>query len=288
MADAFIGALIRGVSHHVQGTRGKSVSYGSRAEGVGMGQDEVPHSAERADKGSRAPGMLPVEAPAQRHVRRALDIVISLVALIVSAPIMLVIAVIIRLDSPGPALFRQVRMTKDRRNRKELSVAIEGPERRRVLYAGRPFKFTKFRTMYVDAKERFPELYAYQYSDEEIQTIKFKVSDDPRVTRVGRWLRKTSLDELPNFWNVLIGDMTLCGPRPEIPEMSPYYSQDQLRKFQVQAGLTGPAQVGGRGDLSFQETVDMDAEYVTSRSLRGDLKILWQTVVAVVKQRGAE
>lgn len=264
------------------------MSYGSRVEGVGINEKELPHSSERMNKAAQSPGMLPVEPPAQRHVRRLLDIVISLSALIVAAPVMLAIAIIIRLDSPGPALFRQVRMTKDRRNRRSLSVAIEGPERRRVLYAGRPFKFLKFRTMYVDAKERFPELYAYQYSDEEIQTIKFKVSDDPRVTRVGRWLRKTSLDELPNFWNVLVGDMTLCGPRPEIPEMSPYYSHDQLRKFQVQAGLTGPAQVGGRGDLTFQETVDMDAQYVDSRSLKGDLKILWQTVVAVIKQRGAE
>lgn len=253
-----------------------------------MDQPKPPHSFEPARKGAASPGMIPVEAPLQRHIRRALDIVISIVALIVGAPIMLLIAIIIKLDSPGPALFRQVRMTKDRRNRNALSVAIEGPERRKVLYAGRPFKFMKFRTMYVDARERFPELYAYEYSDEEIQTIKFKVSDDPRVTRVGRWLRKTSLDELPNFWNVLTGDMTLCGPRPEIPEMSPYYTEDQLKKFKVQAGLTGPAQVGGRGDLTFQETVNMDAQYVENRSLWGDLKILWQTVIAVIKRRGAE
>lgn len=264
------------------------MNYESRAEGLRVDDNEPPQTIEQMEKGSQSPGMIAMEAPVHRHVRRALDVVVSAVALLVGAPIMLAIAIVIKLDSPGPALFRQVRMTKDRRNSSTLSFAIEGSERRKVLYAGRPFKFLKFRTMYVDAKERFPELYAYQYSDEEIQSIKFKVSDDPRVTRVGRWLRKTSLDELPNFWNVLVGDMTLCGPRPEIPEMSPYYSKEQLRKFHVQAGLTGPAQVGGRGDLTFQETVNMDADYVKNRSLKGDLKILWQTVVAVIKQRGAE
>jgi len=257
-------------------------------EGAGIEQHQPPHSLEADQDPPGSPGMIRVEAPLQRHIRRLLDIVVSVIALIIGAPIMLAIAILIKLDSPGPAVFRQIRMTQDRRNRDELSVAIEGPERRRVFYAGRPFKFLKFRTMYVDAKERFPELYAYQYSDNEIQTMKFKVSDDPRVTRVGRWLRKTSLDELPNFWNVLKGDMTLCGPRPEIPEMSPYHTKEQLKKFKVQAGLTGPAQVGGRGDLTFQETLEMDVEYVETRTLLGDIKILWQTIVAVIKQRGAE
>jgi lipopolysaccharide/colanic/teichoic acid biosynthesis glycosyltransferase len=234
------------------------------------------------------PGMVHSDTVIERRVRRLLDIVFASTALVVSMPIMLLIALVIRLDSPGPALFRQVRMTRDRRGTGSLSVSYEGTDRRKVFYAGRPFVFLKFRTMYVDARERFPELYAYDYSDEEIRTIKFKVSDDPRVTRVGRWLRKTSLDELPNFWNVLTGDMTLCGPRPEIPEMSPYYAPEQLKKFGVTAGLTGPAQVGGRGDLTFQETADIDAEYARQRTLGGDIKILWQTFVAVIKARGAE
>ncbi|MEZ5567205.1 MAG: sugar transferase [Halioglobus sp.] len=261
------------------------LEYENPMEGFGVESKELLSSQEGQD--GRSPGLIDVDARFNARVRRALDIVVSLLALTVTLPIMLLIAIIIRLDSPGPALFRQTRMTRDRRNG-GLSLSIEGPERRRVFYAGRPFTFLKFRTMYVDARERFPELYAYRYTDEEIQTIKFKVSDDPRVTRVGRWLRKSSLDELPNFWNVLTGDMTLCGPRPEIPEMSPYYTPEQLRKFQVTAGLTGPAQVGGRGELTFQETADIDAQYVKARSLRGDLKILWQTVVAVVKRRGAE
>lgn len=230
----------------------------------------------------------------ERVVRRTLDISVSLLVLTLGLPIMLLMALIIKLDSPGPALFFQIRMTKDRRRHRrgspqaEVYVDENGKEWRRQRYmAGRPFKFVKFRTMYVDARERFPELYAYNYTDEEIQDIKFKVTEDPRVTRVGRFLRKSSLDELPNFWNVLTGDMTLCGPRPEIPEMSRYYTDEQLKKFDVLSGVTGPAQINGRGDLSFQDTANMDAEYVETRSLKEDLRIIWKTIVAVVKRRGA-
>lgn len=227
--------------------------------------------------------------------RRTLDISISSAALVVGAPIMLALAIIIRLDSPGPAIFRQIRMTRnrrelerDRRARKRASKQSASADRRSFTTAGKPFVFYKFRTMYADARERFPELYAYDYSDEEIKSIRFKVDRDPRITRVGRFLRKTSLDELPNFWNVLRGDMTLCGPRPEIPEMSGYYTQEQLKKFKVDAGLTGPSQIFGRGDLSFQETAQMDAAYAVNRTLKGDLLILVRTLEAVVFGRGAE
>jgi lipopolysaccharide/colanic/teichoic acid biosynthesis glycosyltransferase len=141
--------------------------------------------------------------------------------------------------------------------------------------------------MHVDARERFPELYAYNYGDEQIQTLKFKIDDDPRVTRVGRWLRQTSLDELPNLWNVLVGDITLVGPRPEIPEMSRYYTREQQRKFLVPPGVTGLAQIRGRGQLTFQETVACDVEYVERRSLWFNLHILWRTFVVVILRRGA-
>lgn len=197
--------------------------------------------------------------------KRALDIVVSLVAVIISLPVMLVLALLVRLDSPGPVLFRQQRVGRN----------------------GKLFTFYKFRTMYADARQRFPELYAYKYSDEEIQTMYFKVLHDPRLTRLGRHLRKTSLDELPNFLNVLKGDMTLVGPRPEIPEMLPYYTPEQLVKFSVKPGVTGLAQVTGRSVLRFQETIAADVRYCENRSFWFDIEILLRTVKTVVLRVGA-
>jgi lipopolysaccharide/colanic/teichoic acid biosynthesis glycosyltransferase len=225
------------------------------------------------------------ESPSDEFLRRIIDVVVSLTVLLISAPLMLFIAILIRLDSPGPALFRQTRMTKTRRRARKQTAVLD--DQRRQSMAGRPFTFVKFRTMYVDAKQRFPELYAYNYSDDELDTFKFKVVNDPRVTRVGSWLRRTSLDELPNFWNVLKGDMTLVGPRPEIPEMSSYYSGEQLKKFAVKAGVTGPAQVEGRGDLSFKDTVNHDVNYVHNRTLWQDFVILVKTIKVVLLGKGA-
>ncbi len=196
---------------------------------------------------------------------RLLDIVAGVLGLVVSAPVLVVVAVLIRLDSPGPIIFRQIRVGE----------------------GGRLFAFYKFRTMWMDARERFPELYAYDYSEHEIRTMFFKVVHDPRLTRVGRRLRKTSIDELPNLINVIRGDMTLVGPRPEIPEMMRYYTPEQLEKFSVKPGLTGLAQVNGRAVLRFQETIAADLEYVKRRSLRLDMWILWRTLVVVVKRVGA-
>ena len=150
-----------------------------------------------------------------------------------------------------------------------------------------PFGFVKFRTLYADARERFPHLFEYKYSDEEIANLIFKRSDDPRVTPQGKWLRTSTLDELPNFWNVLKGEMALVGPRPEIPEMLPYYSNEQLLKFTVRPGITGLAQISGRGRLSFQETVKLDVEYVKRRSLLLDLKIVFLTLYKLVTRDGA-
>jgi lipopolysaccharide/colanic/teichoic acid biosynthesis glycosyltransferase len=141
--------------------------------------------------------------------------------------------------------------------------------------------------MWVDARERFPELYAYQYSDDEIRAMFFKVVYDPRLTRIGRHLRKTSLDELPNLINVVRGDMTLVGPRPEIPQMVRYYTPEQLKKFSVKPGLTGLAQVNGRAVLRFQETLVADMEYITRRSARFDMWILLRTVYVVFRRVGA-
>lgn len=196
---------------------------------------------------------------------RAFEVLLASCALLLTAPVMLVLAIIIRRGTPGKALFRQQRIGAN----------------------FMPFGFVKFRTLYADARERFPELFEYKYSDEEIASLIFKTSDDPRVTPQGKWLRTSTLDELPNFWNVLKGEMALVGPRPEIPEMLPYYSNEQLLKFTVRPGITGLAQISGRGRLSFQDTVKLDVDYVKRRSLLLDLKILFLTAYKLVTRDGA-
>ena len=232
-------------------------------------------------------------------IRRIIDIVVSITCLIVTAPLLFIIALLIRLDSKGPVIFKQVRIGQNRRRkerrRTQTTIPPKNIERRRAVrdrraqdLLGAPFEFYKFRTMYVDAKERFPELYKYSYSDDEIETISFKVKEDPRLTRLGKVLRKTSLDELPNFYNVLKGDMTLVGPRPDIPEMMKYYKDWQKAKFEVKPGVTGLAQVSGRGLLTFQDTVKKDVEYVKKyRSLTADIMIVLKTVFSIVRRTGA-
>jgi len=196
---------------------------------------------------------------------RIFEMTASLFALFLFMPVMIAIGAIIRRGTPGPSLFFQ----------------------RRVGLDGKPFTFVKFRTLYTDARETFPELYAYKYTDQELPQLKFKTDGDPRVTPQGRWLRRTSLDELPNFWNVLTGDMALVGPRPEIPEMLPYYQGEMLRKFSVRPGITGLSQISGRGRLRFYETVAYDLEYVRRRSFLYDLKIILRTLRLIVSRDGA-
>lgn len=197
--------------------------------------------------------------------RDALDRLFALIILIATLPITLVVALLVRIDSPGPVLFRQWRVGK----------------------GGRLFRFTKFRTYYADAKERFPELYAYKYDSDEIERLQFKVPNDPRATRMGAWLRESTVDELPNFWHVVTGEMALIGPRPEIPEMLQYYSGDDLKKFTVRPGVSGAAQVSGRGLLGFRETIAIDVAYVEQRSFALDLRILFTTVFKVLLRQGA-
>ncbi len=197
--------------------------------------------------------------------KRAVDLLVSTVALAITLPIIAVLSIITRLDSPGPAIFRQLRVGQN----------------------GRVFTFFKFRTMYVDAKERFPELYAYKYTPEEWEQLFYKLPEDPRLTRFGRWLRKTTLDELPNLFNVVRGDMSLVGPRPELPEYVMYYSPEQLLKFSVKSGVTGLAQVSGRGTLPVQDQIDADMEYVSKRSFWFDMSILLRTVRMVLLRHGA-
>jgi lipopolysaccharide/colanic/teichoic acid biosynthesis glycosyltransferase len=215
---------------------------------------------------------------------------------------MVLIAIAIRIDSPGKAIFRHKRVGVNRRNGFEPE--NNGTERRKNNQFGKPFPLYKFRTMYIDACERFPELYKYDYSEEQLNTLPMKVllgsepvsnckvvenglGCDPRLTKLGCWLRRTSLDELPNFINVLTGDMALVGPRPDIAENVPNYKPEHLEKFCVKPGVTGLSQVTGRGTLSFHRTNELDVEYVTNRSPWLDIEIFFKTLWVVIKGEGA-
>jgi len=190
---------------------------------------------------------------------------IGLLFLILYSPLILLIAIWIKIDSRGKVIFSQTRIGKNRK----------------------PFTFYKFRTMWKDARDKYPELYNYDYSEAEIKKMKFKISNDPRVTRVGFYLRMISLDELPNLINVLKGDMNLIGPRPEIPEMIKYYKPHQMKKFNVKPGISGLAQVNGRGLLTFQKTIQYDLWYVKKKTLCLDAYLFWRTLSVVVKAIGA-
>jgi lipopolysaccharide/colanic/teichoic acid biosynthesis glycosyltransferase len=208
---------------------------------------------------------IPEQGAISYFFQRVFEITVASIALIITSPLILAVAIIIGRGTPGPILFRQQRLGKG---------AI-------------PFAFTKFRTLYADARERWPELYAYKYTQEELNDLMFKVRNDPRVTPQGLWLRKSTLDELPNFWNVITGEMALVGPRPEIPEMLSYYHGEGLLKFQVRPGVTGLAQISGRGRLNFNDTVELDVQYVRTRTFLLDLKILALTVLKIITRDGA-
>jgi len=194
------------------------------------------------------------------------DLAGALLGLIVFSPVMLAIALGIRLDSPGPTLFRQVRRG----------------------HRGRPFRMLKFRTMVVDAQQRLGNLEA---TNESAGGVLFKLRDDPRVTPLGRFLRRSSLDELPQLINVLKGEMSLVGPRPlqlrDCERLRDVDPRGYARRLQVLPGLTGPWQVGGRSELDYEQMVRLDLDYVANRSLVRDLAILGKTVLVVLLRRGA-
>lgn len=237
---------------------------------------------------------LPFYEIAARILYRIIEIAVSIVALIVTLPIMIAVAVIIKLDSPGPALFFQERCSRSRKVKGSeiadsdlFSVGTAHFDPDSLYWKPKTFKFVKFRTMYDDARERFPDLYDYRYTPEQIETITYKSENDPRVTKAGKWLRKSTLDELPNLWNVITGDIRLVGPRPEVFEMLPNYKEDQLRKFTVKAGITGLSQINGRGNISIQQHLQYDLEYIEKKSVFLDIKILFITFWKVITSYGA-
>jgi exopolysaccharide biosynthesis polyprenyl glycosylphosphotransferase len=194
-------------------------------------------------------------------LKRAFDIVLSLLGLVATFPLLLAIALAIKLESPGAPIFVQER------------VGLEG----------RHFRFYKFRSMFADAEQRRAEVLELNEADGPV----FKLRRDPRITRLGSLLRRTSLDELPQLYNVLKGDMSLVGPRPPIPsEVAQYRPSDAIR-LSVKPGITCWWQVRGRSDCSFDQWMEYDREYVRSISLAVDLRILLRTVVAVISCAGA-
>jgi exopolysaccharide biosynthesis polyprenyl glycosylphosphotransferase len=194
-------------------------------------------------------------------LKRALDVIGSSIALIVCAPVILVIAVVIKFDSRGGAFFSQLRAGRD----------------------GRPFRMHKFRTMVRDAEELLPQLVTVEDLAEPV----FKLEHDPRRTRVGRWLRRWSLDELPQLWNTLRGEMSLVGPRPEELALVERYSPEQRLRLLIKPGMTGPMQVHGRGTLKLEERVAVERDYIENLTLGRDVKILGMTLAAVIRGKGA-
>jgi exopolysaccharide biosynthesis polyprenyl glycosylphosphotransferase len=197
----------------------------------------------------------------RRVAKEVLDRSLALAGLVLLSPLLVGIVVAIRLTSPGGAIFRQTRVGLD----------------------GRPFTMWKFRTMIKNAPEQRPGLNgANRHSTGHL----FKMAADPRVTRVGRWLRRTSLDELPQLVNVLLGQMSLVGPRP-LPATDEPYDGEARRRLYVKPGLTGLWQISGRSDLEWEESVRLDLRYVEQWSLALDALIIWKTLFAVAKGRGA-
>jgi exopolysaccharide biosynthesis polyprenyl glycosylphosphotransferase len=207
--------------------------------------------------GVRQPSLDGIDALA----KRVIDLAISGLALVFVSPIMLVIAILIKLDSGAPILFRQERSGLN----------------------GKPFTMYKFRTMVVDAEQQLDNLIKVDTLSQPM----FKIHNDPRVTRIGRILRKTSLDELPQLFNVLRGEMSLVGPRPEELRIVRLYSYAQRQRLAVKPGLTGPMQVNGRGDLSFEDRLRLEINYIKNYSLYHDLELLIQTVPVVLLGKGA-
>ncbi len=214
--------------------------------------------------------------------KRILDFVIALIACILLAPAMLLIAIAIKLDSPGPALFKQARVGARR-------AASEGT----TQWETRTFTIYKFRTMFQNADPTLHKQHVQAFVSGELKPTKdkgaaFKLTNDPRVTRLGRILRKTSLDELPQLFNVLKGDISIVGPRPvpvyEVASYQPWHRE----RLAALPGITGLWQVNGRCALSFDEMIRLDIEYVRRQSLWLDLKIMLMTIPAVLSGRGAE
>jgi len=194
--------------------------------------------------------------------KRAVDIFLSFMALVLLSPLLGIICVLIKLEDGGPIFFIQTR----------------------VGQFGREFKMYKFRSMCLDAEQRLKDLLA---RNRHKDGVTFKIKDDPRITGAGRWLRKFSFDELPQFYNVLIGDMSLVGPRPPVPREVALYTPADRRRLATKPGITCIWQISGRSEIDFSGQVQLDVRYIETQSFALDMKILARTVPAVLSGKGA-
>ncbi len=228
-----------------------------------MGRDDyfAPHGGFRRFVKDVLPGYPYSTGPFYRFVKRLFDLCAALCGLLLLLPLFPFIVLLIKLETSGPIFFRQ----------------------RRVGFRGRLFDCYKFRSMEVGAESRKAELAHLN----EATGAAFKIKDDPRITGVGRFLRRSSLDEFPQLFNVLRGEMSIIGPRPQIPVEVAEYSPQQALRLLVPPGLTCLWQVSGRSHLDFEEWMALDLEYVRSRSWKTDLWILYRTIPAVIERKGA-
>lgn len=214
----------------------------------------------RTPRAAAVPAPVPAWAAPYRVAKRALDVIVALAALVLLAPVMLAVMVAVRLDSPGPVLFRQ----------------------RRCGWGERDFDMLKFRSMVDGADNLVIDL----RDQNEADGLLFKIREDPRITRVGRFIRRTSLDELPQLINVLRGDMSLVGPRP-LPVAKEQFDDQARMRHAVRPGVTGYWQVSGRTGVGYREMIELDLRYINEASLARDLSVLVRTVPAVLSSRNA-
>jgi exopolysaccharide production protein ExoY len=199
-------------------------------------------------------------------VKRTFDIIFSLLVLILCSPLFAILATLIRLTSPGKALYSQERVGR----------------------GGKSFRCYKFRTMFLDADKRLHDI----LKNDSLKKLEWeqshKLKNDPRVTKIGSFLRKTSLDELPQFWNVLIGDLSVVGPRPVVQEeITKHFGMKAAKILSVRPGITGIWQVSGRSDISYSKRIQLDEKYVDTHSIALDLKLIVKTIPSIVTSKGA-
>jgi lipopolysaccharide/colanic/teichoic acid biosynthesis glycosyltransferase len=195
--------------------------------------------------------------------KRVTDIILSLIAIVCLSPLLIGVCIAIYAEDKGSPIFSQTRITK----------------------GGKTFKMYKFRSMCMNAEERLKEV---EHLNESKGGVIFKMKDDPRITKVGKFIRKTSIDELPQLFNILAGDMSIVGPRPPIVKEVTQYTTYQMNRFLVKGGLTCFWQCGGRSNIGFEEQVEMDLDYIKTRSTLVDMKIVLKTIKTVLRMDGAE